>query len=78
MFTIRVIAKQGSKFDALLLKGKEDIGAIGKDELGIYINLARHLTVQETIELMKCVNGLNMLYYQESVEIRYLKTNTKE
>lgn len=72
MFNIRTVLQQGDRFDAMLYLNTEDIGGIGKDAKGIYINLRRKLSTQETIDLLKMVNGLKMDFYKLEVEIQYV------
>lgn len=77
MFNLRVVAQQGSKFDAMIYKKRENVGGIGKDDEGIYINLNRRLSIQETIDLLKLANGLSQDFYQLDVEIKYVRTTVE-
>ncbi|UTI44403.1 hypothetical protein [Niallia sp. RD1] len=72
MFKIRIVVQQGNKFDAMLFKDKESVGGVGKDDEGFYINLSRRLTIQESIDLLKMINGLNEEFYRSEVAIRYV------
>mgnify|MGYP001377249958 CR=1 FL=1 len=72
MFRIVPVVQYKDNFDGMLYKNKEDIGGIGKDDEGIYINLRRRLTVQEHIDLLKMVNGLQMDFFQLEVEFTYV------
>lgn len=72
LYNIRVVAQQGNKFDGMLYQNKNNIGSVGKDEKGFYVNLSHKLTIHETIELLKHLNGLRIDYFQEELEIRYI------
>lgn len=73
MFKIRIVVQQGNKFDAMLFKDKESVGGVGKDDEGFYINLSRRLTIQESIDLLKMINGLNEEFYRSEVAIQYVE-----
>jgi hypothetical protein len=73
MFKIVPVVQQGNNFDGMIYKDKEAIGGVGKDGKGLYVNLNRKLSLHETLELLKVMNGISSDFYQLEVDIQYVK-----
>jgi len=66
------VVQQGENFDAMMYLNKENIGGVGKDKEGIYLNLKRRLSLHETIEVLKYINGLRLDFFQLEIDIQYV------
>lgn len=71
MFQITPVIMQENRFSATITQGEHEVGAVSKDESTIEIRLYQRLSLQETLELLKVINGMSPVYYQLEVVIDY-------
>ena len=64
---IHMVVQGRGIFSGNLVHQEEHIGGMGKDEDGLYVNLHRQLTVEETIDLLKMAKNFS----KEKVKINY-------
>ena len=74
MFEIRSFVQRGDSANGIIHKDKTIFGGLYKDEKKLHINLSGKLSLHETIELLKVINGLKEDFYLLEIEINiYIK-----
>lgn len=69
MFSLKSKVEKEDMFNALLYMKEQQIGSVHKDDqVGIQVNLNVPLTLQETLELLKLVNGIKEDFYKLPLE----------
>lgn len=69
MFMLKSRIEKDDIFNAMLFMGEQHIGSVHKDDQnGIRVNLNVPLTLQETLELLKLVNGIKEDFYKLPLE----------
>jgi len=71
MFKIIPVMQYQDTFSANLYFQSKNIGGVGKDDEGIYVNLNKRLTVSQMAELLKTINIIGKDFGKEEVKFQY-------
>ncbi|GEM_PF-3224498 len=71
MFKIIPVMQYQNTFSANLYFQGRNVGGIGKDKEGIYVNLNKRLNVSQMSELIKTINGINENFDKEELKFQY-------
>lgn len=64
----------GNEFHGMLYREKENIGGMGRDKEGLYVNLNRNLPLSDYEELLKMIKGLNSEFGELELIVQYIKS----
>lgn len=62
----------GNEFHGMLYREKENIGGMGRDKEGLYINLSRDLLLSDYEELFGMIKKLNNDFSELELTVQYI------